>query len=111
MCPRRSSVLHKTRPRTDARPDVIITKRPSAQFMRVLAPCNLPRFSVAGARQEEGTLIFPVVNTSLQASLSQLTLIDALRRLIRPGSVELRRQSTKRISRPRARLMTLLNAF
>ncbi len=84
--------------------DVIITKAGPGTICEALA-CNLP-IILSGyvPGQEEGNIDFVVDNSVGSLALEAPTLIDALRRLIRPGSLELRRQkeNAKRISRPRA---------
>jgi 1,2-diacylglycerol 3-beta-galactosyltransferase len=84
--------------------DVIITKAGPGTICEALA-CNLPVIlSGYVPGQEEGNIDFVVNNEVGVLALESPTLIDALRRLIRPGSTELRRQkaNAKRISRPRA---------
>ncbi len=84
--------------------DVIITKAGPGTICEALA-CNLPVIlSGYVPGQEEGNIDFVVNNEVGVLALDAPTLIDALRRLIRPGSTELRRQkaNAKRISRPRA---------
>ncbi len=84
--------------------DVIITKAGPGTICEALA-CNLPVvLSGYVPGQEEGNIDFVVKNEVGVLALEPPTLIDALRRLIRPGSPELRRQqaNAKRISRPRS---------
>ncbi len=84
--------------------DVIITKAGPGTICEALA-CNLPVIlSGYVPGQEEGNIDFVVNNEVGTLALEASTLIDALRRLVRPGSTELRRQkaNAKRISRPRA---------
>ncbi|GAC1645915.1 MAG: glycosyltransferase [Ktedonobacteraceae bacterium] len=84
--------------------DVIITKAGPGTICEALS-CNLPVIlSGYVPGQEEGNIDFVVNNEVGVLALEPPTLIDALRRLIRPGSPELRRQqeNAKRISRPRA---------
>jgi len=84
--------------------DVIITKAGPGTICEALA-CNLPVIlSGYVPGQEEGNIDFVVNNKVGVLALDAPTLIDALRRLIRPGSPELRQQqeNAKRISRPRA---------
>jgi len=84
--------------------DVIITKAGPGTICEALA-CTLPVIlSGYVPGQEEGNIDFVVNNDVGVLALDPPTLIDTLRRLIRPGSPELRRQqgNAKRISRPRA---------
>ncbi|GAC1616030.1 MAG: glycosyltransferase [Ktedonobacteraceae bacterium] len=84
--------------------DVIITKAGPGTICEALS-CHLPVIlSGYVPGQEEGNIDFVVSNEVGVLALEPPTLIDALRRLIRPGSPELRHQqaNAKRISRPRA---------
>ncbi|GCE13826.1 MGDG synthase family glycosyltransferase [Tengunoibacter tsumagoiensis] len=81
--------------------DVIITKAGPGTICEALA-CNLP-IILSGyvPGQEEGNIDFVVSNNVGELALDPGTLIDALRRLIKPGSPELRKRvaNAKRISR------------
>ena len=84
--------------------DVIITKAGPGTICEALS-CNLPVIlSGYVPGQEEGNIDFVVDNKVGVLALNAPTLIDNLRRLIRPGSPELKQQqeNAKRISRPRA---------
>ncbi len=84
--------------------DVIITKAGPGTICEALS-CNLPVIlSGYVPGQEEGNIDFVVDNKVGVLALDAPTLIDTLRRLIRPGSPELKQQqeNAKRISRPRA---------
>ncbi len=84
--------------------DVIITKAGPGTICEALS-CNLPVIlSGYVPGQEEGNIDFVVNNEVGVLALESTTLIDALRRLMRPGSTELRRQkeNARRVSRPRA---------
>jgi 1,2-diacylglycerol 3-beta-galactosyltransferase len=84
--------------------DVIITKAGPGTICEALS-CNLPVIlSGYVPGQEEGNIDFVVDNKVGVLALDAPTLIDNLRRLIRPGSPELKQQqeNAKRISRPRA---------
>ncbi len=84
--------------------DVIITKAGPGTINEALA-CGLPVIlSGYVPGQEEGNIDYVVDNGVGTLALDAPTLIDTLRRLIRPGSPELRRQkaNAKRIARPRA---------
>jgi len=84
--------------------DVIITKAGPGTIYEALA-CNLP-IILSGyvPGQEEGNVDFVINNNVGILALNSPVLIDALRRLINPGSLEMRRQveNAKRISRPQA---------
>jgi len=84
--------------------DVIITKAGPGTICEALS-CTLPVIlSGYVPGQEEGNIDFVVKNEVGVLALEPPILIDALRLLIRPGSLELRRQqeNARRISRPRA---------
>jgi 1,2-diacylglycerol 3-beta-galactosyltransferase len=84
--------------------DVIVTKAGPGTICEALA-CNLP-IILSGyvPGQEEGNVTFVTENDVGVLALDPPTLIDALRRLIKPGSPELRRrlENAKRIRRPGA---------
>ncbi len=84
--------------------DVIITKAGPGTICEALA-CNLPLIlSGYVPGQEEGNVDYVVHNNVGALALDPSTLIDALRRLIKPGSPDLRKylENAKRISRPAA---------
>lgn len=84
--------------------DVIITKAGPGTICEALA-CNLPLIlSGYVPGQEEGNVDYVVHNEVGVLALDPATLVDALRRLIKPGSLELRRrlENARRISRPAA---------
>ncbi len=84
--------------------DVIITKAGPGTICEALA-CNLPLIlSGYVPGQEEGNIDYVVHNDVGVLALDPATLIDALRRLIKPGSPDLRRhlENARRISRPAA---------
>ena len=84
--------------------DVIITKAGPGTICEALA-CNLPLIlSGYVPGQEEGNIDYVVHNDVGVLALDPSTLVDALRRLIKPGSPDLRRhlENAKRISRPAA---------
>ena len=84
--------------------DVIITKAGPGTICEALA-CNLPLIlSGYVPGQEEGNVDYVVHNEVGVLALDPTTLVDALRRLIKPGSPELRRrlENARRISRPAA---------
>ena len=84
--------------------DVIITKAGPGTICEALA-CNLPLIlSGYVPGQEEGNVDYVVHNQVGVLALDPATLIDALRRVIKPGSPDLRRylENAKRISRPAA---------
>ena len=84
--------------------DVIITKAGPGTICEALA-CHLP-IILSGyvPGQEEGNVDYVTHNEVGTLALDSATLIDALRRLIIPGSSELRRfvENAKKISRPMA---------
>jgi 1,2-diacylglycerol 3-beta-galactosyltransferase len=84
--------------------DVIVTKAGPGTICEALA-CNLP-IVLSGyvPGQEEGNVDFVVSNNVGMLATDLIELVDAIRRLIKPGSQELRQQqeNAKRISRPRA---------
>ncbi|GAC1368686.1 MAG: glycosyltransferase [Ktedonobacteraceae bacterium] len=82
--------------------DVIITKAGPGTISEALA-CNLPLIlSGYVPGQEEGNIDYVVRNNVGVLALDPATLVDALRRLIKPGSPDLRRylENAKKISRP-----------
>ncbi|HLG66106.1 MAG TPA: glycosyltransferase [Ktedonosporobacter sp.] len=84
--------------------DVIITKAGPGTICEALA-CNLPVIlSGYVPGQEEGNVEYVTSNNVGVLALDSRTLIDALRRIIKPGSPELRRwlENARRISRPGA---------
>lgn len=84
--------------------DVIVTKAGPGTICEALA-CHLP-IVLSGyvPGQEEGNVEFVTSNSAGSLALQSSTLIDTLRRLIKPGSPSLRKQveNAKRISRPYA---------
>jgi 1,2-diacylglycerol 3-beta-galactosyltransferase len=84
--------------------DVIVTKAGPGSICEALA-CNLP-IILSGfvPGQEEGNVHFVTENGVGVLARSHLEMIDALRRLIKPGSQVLREQlaNARRLSRPRA---------
>jgi 1,2-diacylglycerol 3-beta-galactosyltransferase len=82
--------------------DVIITKAGPGTICEALA-CDLP-IILSGyvPGQEEGNIDYVVHNNVGVLAMDSLTLIDELRRLIKPGSPELRRRlaNARKISRP-----------
>ncbi len=84
--------------------DVIITKAGPGTICEALA-CHLP-IVLSGyvPGQEEGNVDYVTHNDVGVLALDAATLIDALRRLIIPGSSELRRfvENAKKLSRPMA---------
>jgi 1,2-diacylglycerol 3-beta-galactosyltransferase len=84
--------------------DVIVTKAGPGTICEALS-CELP-IILSGyvPGQEEGNVTFVTKNDVGVLAMDPPTLIDALRRLTKPGSPELRRQleNAKRLSRPRA---------
>ncbi|GER88646.1 galactosyldiacylglycerol synthase [Dictyobacter vulcani] len=82
--------------------DVIITKAGPGTICEALS-CNLP-IILSGyvPGQEEGNIDYVVHNDVGILALDARTLTDALRRLIKPGSPELRRRldNARKISRP-----------
>ncbi|HZR40885.1 MAG TPA: glycosyltransferase [Ktedonobacteraceae bacterium] len=84
--------------------DVIVTKAGPGTICEALA-CGLP-VVLSGyiPGQEEGNVDFVVEHEAGVLALDPAALIDTLRRLIKPGSPELRlyRESAARISKPRA---------
>ncbi len=86
--------------------NVIVTKAGPGTICEALA-CHLPLvLSGYVPGQEEGNVDYVVNNDVGVLALDPSTLIDALRRLIKPGSPELRRrvENAKRLSRPEASL-------
>lgn len=84
--------------------DVIITKAGPGTICEALA-CNLPVIlSGYVPGQEEGNVEYVTSNDVGVLALDSRTLIDALRRIIKPGSQEMRRwlEHARRISRPGA---------
>jgi 1,2-diacylglycerol 3-beta-galactosyltransferase len=84
--------------------DVLVTKAGPGTISEALA-CNLPVIlSGYVPGQEEGNVEYVVSNDVGVLALDPGTLIDALRRVIRPGSPELRRRlmNAERIRRPSA---------
>lgn len=84
--------------------DVIITKAGPGTICEALA-CNLP-IILSGfvPGQEEGNVEYVVSNTVGILAHDPLELVDTLRRLIKPGSPELRKwqENARKLSRPRA---------
>ncbi len=84
--------------------DVIVTKAGPGTISEALA-CHLP-IVLSGyvPGQEEGNVDYVLQNGVGVMAYDALELIDALRRLVKPGSIVMRRQveNAKRISRPRA---------
>jgi 1,2-diacylglycerol 3-beta-galactosyltransferase len=84
--------------------DVIVTKAGPGTICEALA-CGLP-IILSGyvPGQEEGNIDFVVGNGVGMLALDPATLIDSLRRLLKPGSEELRRflENARRIRRPDA---------
>lgn len=84
--------------------DVIITKAGPGTICEALA-CHLP-IVLSGyvPGQEEGNVEFVIKNSVGALALESSTLIDILRRLIKPGSPELRQwtENAKHISQPMA---------
>lgn len=84
--------------------DVIITKAGPGTICEALA-CNLPVIlSGYVPGQEEGNIDYVVHNDVGVLALDPVTLVDALRRMIKPGSPDLRRylENAKKISCPAA---------
>jgi UDP-N-acetylglucosamine:LPS N-acetylglucosamine transferase len=84
--------------------DVLVTKAGPGTICEALS-CNLP-IILSGyiSGQEEGNVDYVVENDVGALALDGRTLVDELRRLLRPGSQELRRRlsNAARISRPAA---------
>lgn len=84
--------------------DVIVTKAGPGTISEALA-CHLP-IILSGyvPGQEEGNVEYVLQNDVGVLAYDAIELIDALRRLVKPGSVVLRRQveNAIRLSRPRA---------
>jgi 1,2-diacylglycerol 3-beta-galactosyltransferase len=84
--------------------DVIVTKAGPGTICEALA-CNLP-IVISGyvPGQEEGNVEFVVKQKVGALALESTTLIDILRRLLKPGSQELRQwtENARRISQPMA---------
>lgn len=84
--------------------DVIVTKAGPGSICEALA-CNLP-IILSGfvPGQEEGNVTFVTENGLGVLARSHVEMIDALRRLIKPGSQVLQEQleNARRLSRPRA---------
>jgi 1,2-diacylglycerol 3-beta-galactosyltransferase len=84
--------------------DVIVTKAGPGTICEALA-CHLP-IILSGyvPGQEEGNVEYVVNNNVGVLAQNSIELVDALRRLLKPGSQELRRQleNAKRLSRPYA---------
>lgn len=84
--------------------DVIVTKAGPGTISEALA-CNLP-IILSGyvPGQEEGNVAFVTKNDVGVLALDPRTLIDSLRKLIKPGSPELRRRlaNAQRLRKPRA---------
>ena len=84
--------------------DVIVTKAGPGSICEALA-CNLP-IILSGfvPGQEEGNVTFVTENGAGVLARSPVEMIDALRRLIKPGSQVLQEQlqNARRLSRPRA---------
>ncbi len=84
--------------------DIIITKAGPGTICEALA-CNLP-IILSGyvPGQEEGNVDYVIDNEVGELALDAATLIDALRRLIIPGSSELHRfvENAQKMSRPMA---------
>jgi 1,2-diacylglycerol 3-beta-galactosyltransferase len=84
--------------------DVIVTKAGPGTISEALA-CNLP-IVLSGyvPGQEEGNVDYVLRNDVGVMAYDSLELVDALRRLVKPGSTVMRRQleNAKRMSRPRA---------
>ncbi|HEX6478041.1 MAG TPA: glycosyltransferase [Ktedonobacteraceae bacterium] len=84
--------------------DVIVTKAGPGTICEALA-CDLP-IILSGyvPGQEEGNVTYVVENNAGTLAYDSIELIDALRRLLKPGSELLCEQlvNAKRISRPRA---------
>jgi 1,2-diacylglycerol 3-beta-galactosyltransferase len=84
--------------------DVIVTKAGPGTICEALA-CKLP-VVISGyvPGQEEGNVEFVIKNNVGALALEPKTLIDILRRLIKPGSEELRQwiQNAERLSQPYA---------
>jgi 1,2-diacylglycerol 3-beta-galactosyltransferase len=84
--------------------DVIVTKAGPGSICEALA-CNLP-IILSGfvPGQEEGNVTFVAENGVGVLARSPVDMIDALRRLIKPGSQVLQEQleNARRLSRPRA---------
>lgn len=94
--------------------DVIVTKAGPGTICEALA-CNLP-IVLSGyvPGQEEGNVTYVLENNVGVLAYDSIELIDALRRLLKPGSELLYEQlaNAKRISRPRASFdiaQTILN--
>ncbi|GHO92292.1 galactosyldiacylglycerol synthase [Reticulibacter mediterranei] len=84
--------------------DVIVTKAGPGTISEALS-CDLPVIlSGYVPGQEEGNVTFVTENDVGVLAMDPPTLIDALRRLTKPGSPDLRRQlaNAKRLSRPGA---------
>ncbi len=84
--------------------DVIITKAGPGTICEALA-CNLPVIlSGYVPGQEEGNVEYVTSNNVGVLALDSRTLIDALRRIIKPGSPEMRNwlENARRVSRPGA---------
>ena len=84
--------------------DVIVTKAGPGSICEALA-CNLP-IILSGfvPGQEEGNVTFVTENRAGVLARTPVEMIDALRRLIKPGSQVLQEQleNARRLSRPRA---------
>lgn len=84
--------------------DVIVTKAGPGSICEALA-CNLP-IILSGyvPGQEEGNVTFVTENGAGVLARDHVEMVDALRRLIKPGSHVLQQQleNARRISRPRA---------
>jgi 1,2-diacylglycerol 3-beta-galactosyltransferase len=84
--------------------DIIVTKAGPGSICEALS-CHLP-IILSGyvPGQEEGNVDFVVKNSAGLLDLNPTTLIDALRRLLKPGSPELKRfrENAQRISHPTA---------
>ncbi|GAC1657388.1 MAG: hypothetical protein NVS4B7_02760 [Ktedonobacteraceae bacterium] len=84
--------------------DVIVTKAGPGTICEALS-CELP-IILSGyvPGQEEGNVDFVIKNDVGVLAHDSIELVDALRRLIKPGSALMQRQlaNTKRLSRPRA---------
>lgn len=84
--------------------DIIVTKAGPGSICEALA-CHLP-IVLSGyvPGQEEGNIEYVVSNKVGELALDPVTLINILRRLIKPGSPELREwtRNAERVSRPNA---------